>query len=108
MHSIAFYVGDEVLLWISIRAAGVLGERTGHVLHEVDAEVLLQPVAGIVRIHEHVRVNEQAVHAVHGCHVRGEQIPDLLGRSAVWNERREPLVRDQHQANCSRKRTSES
>jgi hypothetical protein len=58
--------------------------------------------------HHVLQVIAQSLHAVHGRHVRGQEVPDLLGAPSVRDERAQPIVRDQHALNCSRKRTSES
>ncbi len=59
--------------------------------------------------HDHRRqVLPQSLHSIHRGDVRRDEVAHRLRRQIVGNERPQPVVGNEHQPNCSRKRRSES
>ncbi len=58
--------------------------------------------------HDPGEVLTEALDAIHRRDVRRQQVAQFCGAPLVGNDLPQPIVRDQHEANCSRKRTSES
>ena len=61
-----------------------------------------------LRDHKRRELGAQTFKTVQRDTMPTEQLAHLLGAQAMWHELFQPLMRNDHRANCERKRTSES
>jgi hypothetical protein len=93
------------------RATDDVEGSTTAVVHSREPESIRVRVAD--RLHhpryDHLaEIFAEALHAIDSGDVRGDEIVHLPRRHCVRDEGPQPLVREEHQANWERKRTSES
>ena len=101
-------LGADHHIW---RATHHLEQRTTTVIDLGDPEVIGVGMASRfdhLRDHERGEFRTEALDVVERDTVTTQRIADLLRGAGVRYELLEPLMRNDHRANCSRKRTSES